>query len=611
VGQKPIIRLTDRTARRGGLISGVTLLAALAFTPSPALAQVQDTLRADTLGVDSLLVEQDTLLPPPVMVAWPRPDSSAGLVDGRWVWDEDALLNEGAISLIDLLNRVPGVTTFRSGVLLQPEAASAFGGGADRLVVIWDGFVLDPLAGAALDLSTIRLSHLERVEIERRPDALVIRLFSDAATDARPYSRIEAGVGQPEVNLFRGVLLVPRFLFGPFGFAVDRIEVQGAGRAQPADVFNGWVRWGLLSERRGLEFTFRNDGLSREQGSPAPADISRRDLVVRGRSRFGLHGVAEGYFGRSTIEYDQTDTAIPDSLRVSRSIRARQAGLRLAWALDRAQAEGALRWRDDERLPSLDLELNGRFRPIDPLRIDAGIVNQRWDEGLGATSWFASASFTPLPWLTAFGSFADGRRAARSGVDSIPVPNKGSRQVGRGGVEARLGGFRAAVAGVRMSADSVPLFRLPGDTIIDAVGAGTVTGWEASGSLPLAGDWLSLEAAWSAWVSGLRPVYTPASIGRATVLLHTAPLESGNFELTARMDVRQRGELVGGPLEPDGPLAPVPARTLIDAYVQIRIIDIRVWVRFDDMAGNDVQDLPGLFVQGPRVFYGVKWNFWN
>lgn len=616
MGQKSIFRLTHRVRRPGRPAVRTALLAALAFAPAPLRAQVRDTLRADTLradtlAVDSLLVEQDTLLPPPVMVAFPGPDSSAGLVDGRWVWDQKALLDEGAISVIDLLNRVPGVTTFRSGVLLQQESATALGGGADRLVVEWDGFVLDPLTSASLDLSAVRLSHLKRVEVERRPDALVIRLFNDEPTDARPYSRIEAGVGQPEANLFRGVLLVPRFLFGPFGFAVERVDLQGAGRSQPANVFNGWVRWGILSERRGLEFTFRNDALAREQGSPEAADISRRDLVVRGRTRLGINGVAEAYFGRSTVSYEQTDTEIPDSLRLNQDLSVRQAGLRMAWTLDRIGADGALRWRDDERLPSLDLELNTRLRPIDRVSIDAGLVNQRWDGGLGATSWYASASVTPVTWLTAFGSFGDGRRAARSRVDSIPVPNKTTRQVGRGGVEVRFGRFRAAMAGVRMSADSIPLFRFPGDSIVDAVGAGTVTGWEASGSLPLIGDWLSMEAAWSSWVSGVRPIYTPASNGRATIRIHTAPLESGNFELNARLDARQRGELAAGPLEPDGPFAVVPARTLLDAYLEMRIIDIRIWLRFDDMAGNDVEDLPGLFIQGPRVFYGVKWNFWN
>jgi hypothetical protein len=612
VGQTSIgqlIRSQAAVARAG--MFGILL----AVTSVPAYAQVrQDTLRADTLRADSLVTEQDTVLPPPVMVSWPGAGTEAGgLVDGRWVWDEDALLREGAISLLDLLNRVPGIVTFRTGVYLQQESAAAFAGGADRLVVTWDGYALDPLTAGTLDLSTIQLAHLERVEVDRRPDALVIRLYSDKPTDARAHSRIEAGVGEPDANLFRGLLLTPNFLFGPFGFAVERLEVRGTGRPQPADVFASWLRWGFLSERRGVEVTLRTSNLGRNPESPVPADQSRQDLLVRGRTRFGIGGVAEAYFGRSRLDYEGMDPEIDDSLQTRLDLSARQAGVRLAWEQDRWTVDGAMRWRDESRLPQLDLELAGRARPVDWLNVDAGVANQKWDSGFGATSYWASASVAPLPWLRAFGGFADGRRGSPSEIDSITTPHKSDRRVLRGGGEIRFGRLRAAAAGVRVSIDSIPLLGMPGDSLVAGATAGipTLDGWEASATVPLLGDWLSLDASWSGWITEPRPVYVPATMGRTGLRIHTIPLESGNFELFARLAAVHRSGITGPPPAAGEPAPTTPARTVYDGYLQIRIIDVRIWIRFDDLAGNDVEDLPGLPIRGPRIFYGVKWSFWN
>lgn len=612
MGKIAIGRLTPGGAGGGLVVRAAFVIAALAAAATPARAQVQDTLRADTLRADSLVAEQDTLLPPPVMVAWPRPDSTAGgLRDGRWAWDREALLGEGAVSLLDLLSRVPGVVPLRSGIFLQPESVSAFGGGADRMMVVWDGYPLDPLTTASLDLSTIDLASFRRVEVDRRPDVLIVRLYSDAPRDPRAYSRIEAGVGEPRANLFRGMLLSPHFLFGPFGFSVERVEIQGSGRPQPADVFAGWLRWGLLSETRGIELVFRSDNLGRQTESPIPADVSRRDLVVRGRTQFAPAVTAEAYVGRSTVTFDATDPEIPDSLLTHEDESVRQAGARLAWQSGTGGVEGALRWRDSDRLPRTELELDGDISPFAGVRLSAGMTHHGWESGFGATSYHGRASATPLSWMRAFAEFGSGVRGSPSRVDSIITPHKSDRTVSRGGLEASIGRMVATVAGVRMSVDSVPVMGLPGDTITGAVGGGTLNGWELSASMPLAGDWLSLNGNWAAWSSGQRSIYVPSSIGRATVRLHTSPLESGNFELTARLEALHRGPLFGPPSEPDGPLVEAPARTLLNAYLQMRIIDVRIWIRFDDMGGNDVQDLPGLFIKGPRIFYGVKWDFWN
>ncbi|MBR9990582.1 MAG: hypothetical protein KFH98_12550, partial [Gemmatimonadetes bacterium] len=61
----------------------------------------------------------------------------------------------------------------------------------------------------------------------------------------------------------------------------------------------------------------------------------------------------------------------------------------------------------------------------------------------------------------------------------------------------------------------------------------------------------------------------------------------------------------------DGAYSRLPAFTTADAYLQIRVIDVRAFIRWEDILGNDIVELPGRVQRGPRIFYGVKWDLWN
>ena len=72
-------------------------------------------------------VPADSLVPPPTFAPLGAPWAERRAA-GVWHWDRDALLASGALSLLELLERVPSVLTLRAGMFLQPEVASAFGG---------------------------------------------------------------------------------------------------------------------------------------------------------------------------------------------------------------------------------------------------------------------------------------------------------------------------------------------------------------------------------------------------------------------------------------------------------------------------------------------------
>src|SRR5688572_18584289 len=183
------------------------------ITPPP-----RDTAGAPT-DTSQAPVMQDSVRPIP-QLAQHHFTPGLGLSDGVWEWDQQAFLLEATTTLSDFLERIPGITTIRTGLLVQPEATAAYGGLANRTEIFLDGFQLDPLTESTFDLSKLELVHIARLRVERRMGLIRIYIQTIQAADSRPHTRIEAGVGEPESNLFRGLILAPKLFFGPFGVAL-------------------------------------------------------------------------------------------------------------------------------------------------------------------------------------------------------------------------------------------------------------------------------------------------------------------------------------------------------------------------------------------------------
>ncbi|HEY0304009.1 MAG TPA: TonB-dependent receptor plug domain-containing protein, partial [Longimicrobiales bacterium] len=264
-----------------------------------------DTARADTAQPP---VFQDSVRPIPQLARHYFP-AALGLSDGVWEWDQQALLLEASTSLADLLERIPGILPVRTGLLVQPEGAAAFGGTANRVEVLVDGYALDPLTESSVDIGKIELANVERVRIERRIGLIRIHIETLAPKDNRTYSRVEAGVSEPEANMFRGVLLAPKLFVGPFGVAIARMDTDGLGRNEPGDQFAGWLKWSFIRGKSGFQVEYRRVSTDRDQEIPWPAEHSRDDLIARLRLNIREGIVAELFGGRSTFEADTADPA--------------------------------------------------------------------------------------------------------------------------------------------------------------------------------------------------------------------------------------------------------------------------------------------------------------
>jgi hypothetical protein len=604
-------------ASRLALRLALASLSVLCFSDRAAAQVVPDTARVDTAAV---VLPADTVPPPETrpVVLFPRMPlaPAAGIAAGEWFWDRDALLREAATSLIELLERIPAVTTVRAGMFAQPEAAAAFGGTAARVEIEIDGYVIDPLADASLDLAHLPLVQIRELHVQRRLGLLRIRIVTEEPTADLPYTRVEAGIGQPPANLFRGLILAPHVVLGPLGLAVERLDTDGLARAEPASLFSGWAKWAWTDGQRGVQLEILRSTLEREPASPWTIDRVRQDATIRARQRLGPAFFAEVYVGRSTVTDSVPLPAGDTIIEPLTRYRSTQAGMRGVLQTGLGIVQARLRLRDGEFLPRLEagLEADGRFGPV---RAGAELAHATW-RGAAATSYLGAHAEVGLPLgASAFGELTSGTRGApplRRGAAALPLVTE--RSGWRAGVAASVAGGRASgsIAAIGLAQDAAWPFGLP----FDSLGAPGMTddarGIEAYGRVVIVPGWLALESWITEWFDAAGWAYMPLRSWRTALELHALPLPSGNLELLGRLDAVQRGGLLA--FAPDGaagesPFVPVPSFIRINGYLQIRIIDVRIFLRWEDFMRQEIVDLPGRVHRGPRVLYGVKWNLWN
>ena len=127
-------------------------------------------------------------------------------IGAHFEWDRDQLFASGAYTLADLLDRVPELTTFRTGWLASPKFAAVNGDFA-KVRVFYDDVELDnvdPRSGSMLDLTTVDLWTLEHVMIERSANQIRIHLRSWRADNTDPYTRTDIYTGDENTNMYRG-----------------------------------------------------------------------------------------------------------------------------------------------------------------------------------------------------------------------------------------------------------------------------------------------------------------------------------------------------------------------------------------------------------------------
>ncbi|HMG69509.1 MAG TPA: Plug domain-containing protein, partial [Gemmatimonadaceae bacterium] len=211
-----------RTPARLGLVAGALLYAAAfpaeaqVVVPPPSAVPIPAKPRDTVLvGADSSKAKADSIekakadsikadsIKAPI---GRFSDPALYEIGPQYEWNRAQLFAAGALTVVDILDRIPGVTTFRSGWLATPQTAT-YNADFQRVRVFYDGIEIDNLDSrnsGPLDLSTVQLWSLEHLSIERSAGELRIYMRSWRVDNTDPYTRVDIASGNEDTNLYRG-----------------------------------------------------------------------------------------------------------------------------------------------------------------------------------------------------------------------------------------------------------------------------------------------------------------------------------------------------------------------------------------------------------------------
>jgi hypothetical protein len=286
-------------------------------------------------------------------------------------------------------------------------------------------------------------------------------------------------------------------------------------------------------------------------------------------------------------------------------------------------------------LPKLQIEASGGVTLLNERVVaQGGFLRSTWRDIQPTFSVYGRAVARPLSFVRFFGELEQGTRGLPIFPNPRPIPpaegEEGEGQLEltptvrsdlssiRVGAEIHWPRLRAGGALIDMSVDSIAAFGLPFDSAFRAFpgNTGRSRAWEAWGRVDLARFWggsLYAEGGWTTWFSGLSWAYRPADRGTVGAGLHIVPLQSNNLEVRGRIWLDRRGVTLEPRLDEGGApfLQDLGIRSVVHADLMIRIIDVRIFARYEDWGGVGINDLFGRTIRGPRIFYGVKWHFFN
>ena len=633
--------VAPRSRSRVGALahSGVfALVVLISFGMREARAQdPPDTLQviADSVLVDSLeaVLISDSASADTIYYNLPRFEGGApeGWETGVWSWDRAAIMASSANTLAELVAEVPGVIVLLGGDYGTPAAVSAFGSGGGGVRILRDGFELFPVDGGVADLARVGLGGIGRVRLERSLGELLVEMWSHEFDDGRPYSLIEAGTGELETNLFRGLYADPTALGGSLGLALERVDTQGPGRKESGNRVGSWVRYQLhRGNDAGLALDFRRMR-TKTAVTDFASSVTRTDWAVRFRARLSDNLVAEAYTGNSSHGVED----IREAYALEGGSRA-QHGLRLGYG------RRGLWGRAEYRLFGGDL-------PNDRLDIQAGLdlgVLGGVAADAARASWYETTTMSqrvrvwtqPYLGFSFFGSWESGAHGSRTlplmdgvlGSDSIMAGESlnhvtsGERSDPFGITERAATRFGARIAW-RDATISAAKLRIESDSLIplgieldrgSPLLPGMISkGWEVWGSLPAVLGGLRLEGSVQQWQEAAP--YLPKKIYKAALVFHRSFLDSGNLELWGTLGVRGHDPmkvhvLRGGSEPEDRTLQTVPLYENWYGRIQVRVLTLRVFVAWENITVNrNLQTFPGRILPALRSVYGIRWSLWN
>ena len=531
-------------------------------------------------------------------------------IGAPYTWNREQLMTSGAMTLADLIERIPGASGFRTSWLLDHEAATYLGD-FGRVRVYVDGVPFAPPdrdGHGVLDLTAIQLWAFEHATIERGAAELRIYLRSWRYDRTIPASRVDVFTGDQDANTFRG-FFAQRFGSG-FGvqaagenLSVSNTRAGGDGARRAGLVRLGWAsgRWSLDVTHRFADNN-RNSQVRRIPFGPVAANDAAASL---GYARVAWGDPEQGPWvqaiAATSAFAQQSATIAGTTTDTTRVFDRRNAIYTLVggtqWAGWRVSA--GLRWTSIQNV--------GSTTPLVRASYDRGWASlQAYAERSAedaSTHGDVSVRLLPRSWLAVAGSYGG---LAVNSSDSLRRRIKG--YAWRGEIGVRVAGELWLSGGVlsRDSAWVMPPTRY--DTTFTAILAPAARGTFASLRGRLYSD-IFADVVATQWEQAgtLRPHYQT----RAEVYLQTRWLSrfpSGSFGLLTSLAHEYREPVAfqtgSGVLRSSGGRA-------VHARLEIRILSGTLSWQLRNLAGDIQDQIPGALLPRSVSVYGIRWDFRN
>lgn len=561
---------------------------------------------------------RDTLRAPLAHASFPIATS----VGPAYRWSREELFASGAITLDDLLERVPGATAFTSGWLLAPHTA-AYQGDASRVRVFYDGIELDridPMFHEALDLGTIPLWSIEDVMIERGATELRVHLRSWRAEHSTPVTRTDVYTGDRQTELFRGFLAKRGRGGSAFQVAGQTLSANdrlgGGGDQQTYLGRLGYAAQGWSIDAFATRDTRRRGAtLEFPTGS---ARLARRDLrTTLGYVRAAIGDVERGpWFQAIGSLQDIAELSANSSTSTTVDTMTHPRAFAAQYLVTGGVTRGPIMVSGSDRLRRINgsaystLSVRGSFTSSF-IAVSGYAERDAWRRG---TVWDAGARWTPLSFVSV--SAATGRYTVNGDAadslaprGSLPGPSFRASRLEAG---MRLRGSLWFGGGV-LQRDSIvarPLRIFDTTYVARADSSASAIVATLRGRL-----WRDMYAD----VRGTRwsraGIYRPRDETRSEIGLNTrwlARFPSRTFQFKAALIHEYRS----GGLFPDSSSSGV---NFVDAnearsmsfLVEIRILSGVITWQNRNSFGSYNTLVPGYLLPRNQNFYGVRWDFYN
>ena len=590
-------------------------------TGSAAIPPRPDSIRVDsggsvvpfpTAAARDSAAKGDTLRRPTA-----RSESPVLLAAGEaFRWDRAALFASGALTLTDLLERVPGLTPFRAGWINGPEVGSYLGD-AGAVRIFYDGLELSPLdprGGGVTDLSTIDLWTLEEVAIERGAGELRVYLRSLRTEKTIPQTRVDVSTGDEDTNLYRG-FYGKRFGGGEvLQLAFQQFSTRNPRLGGGGDELSVMGRTGIARGRWSVDlFAVRSSRSRADRRDPLggvplrlPGEDARRTTAYV-RAAYGDPG--RGGWAQLTagaLDFRETSPERPAT------------GSFAADSADTTRFEGQYVAAAGITRGVLRLSATGRVRTYRGSYYSGGSARASIDQRFVGLSLFAerdpldstsradaTVRVAPVSFLALTGAAGVARPDAATGRPrSITLRGEGAVRVGQLWV-----GGGAIVRDTAVLRPPTPL-----DPAFAAIVLPRTTGVFASARGRLFGAFYA-DAYGIQWEQ--ETYYLPRQEARSEVgvsgrWLRRFPSGNFGFKLAGIFDYRSATFFPVLDAE-QGELAQTftTSSKVLGALLEIRIVNATLSYQLRNALGYQFQQVPGYDMPRTVNFYGVRWEFQN